>query len=416
MTFKVRSHIATDRGRVRASNQDSGFAGEHLFLVADGMGGHAGGDIASAIVTQQVAKVDRNYDTMADGEAALLETIHAANETLVSTVIEHPELAGLGTTFSGILVQENRLLLAHIGDSRVYRKRGKTIKQMTKDHTFVQKLLDLGRITEEEAAHHPRRSVLMKVLGDVSEKPELDVEILDAKVGDRWLICSDGLSGVVPEIILKNVLLSDETCEGAADLLVREALEYGAPDNVTVVVLDIVAENTTDEIAIQPRFVGSAANEVVLDERKGNRILRLFNPMLPTEFLGRTPANEAFAPATDEYLELILSQTVSKVRNHRIRQLLVVLLITLGFAIGLGSAYSFTQTRYYVGDLNGQVAIYQGIKERLGPFVFSHLVKITKIRTNTLSNYTQQLLQQTIPASSRSDVTRILTQVKESKS
>lgn len=411
MAFKVRSHIASDRGRVRASNQDSGFAGEHLFLVADGMGGHAGGDIASAIVTQHVAKADLAYDSLEAGEIALVDCISDANEKLVKTVSEHPELAGMGTTFSGILVLENQLLMAHIGDSRIYRKRGKSIKQITKDHTFVQKLLDLGRITEEEAAIHPRRSVLMRVLGDVSEKPELDVEVLDAKVGDRWLICSDGLSGVVPEIIIKNILLSNESSEEAASLLVGEALEFGAPDNVTVVILDVVAENTAEAISVQPRFVGSAANEVVLEERKGSRILRIFNPMLLTEFLGRAQVDEGFAPASDEYLELILSQTISKVRNHRIRQLMLIILMVIAFGVGLSSAYSYTQSRYYVGQLNNHVVVYQGIKERLGPLVFSHLKTTTDIRVEKLTSYNQQLLEQTIPAASLSDVSRILNEL-----
>jgi protein phosphatase len=411
MALKFRSHIASNRGRVRSSNQDSGFAGEHLFLVADGMGGHAGGDIASAIVTQQVAKVDLAYDSLESGRSALIDSLTEANDSLLMTVGDHPELAGMGTTFSGILVHENQLLMAHIGDSRIYRKRGKSMKQITKDHTFVQKLLDLGRITEEEAAHHPRRSVLMRVLGDVSEKPELDVEVFDAKAGDRWLICSDGLSGVVPEIIIRNILLSDETSEEATDLLVREALEYGAPDNVTVVILDVVPENTSDAILVKPRFVGSAANEVVLEERKGSRILRIFNPMLLTEFLGRSQVDEAFAPESDEYLEFILSQTVSKVRNHRIRQLITVLVIALAFGIGLTTAYNYTQTRYYVGAENNKVVVFQGIKESLGPLVFSHLVTTTDIQVDKLPIYTQELLQQTIPGDSKKDVSRILRQI-----
>ena len=411
MGFKVRSHIASDRGRVRASNQDSGFIGEHLFLVADGMGGHAGGDIASAMVTQHVANAGLAFDSLEVGQEELIKQINDANEKLVATVSEHSELAGMGTTFSGILVHNNQMLMAHIGDSRIYRRRGKTMKQITKDHTFVQKLLDLGRITEEEAAIHPRRSVLMKVLGDVSEKPEMDVEVLDAKVGDRWLICSDGLSGVVPEGIIKNILVSDESAEEATDLLVREALEYGAPDNVTVVILDLVPENSVAEVAIAPKFVGSAANEVVLEERKGSRILRIFNPMLLSDFLGRAAVDEGFAPASDEYLELILSQTVSKVRNHRIRQLVLGVVILVGFAIGLSTAYNYTQTRYYVGVADNHVVVFQGIKERLGPLVFSHLKTTTDILFEKLPDYTKQMLEQTIPAESLSDVSRILNEI-----
>jgi protein phosphatase len=411
MGIKIRSYIASDRGRVRASNQDSGFAGEHLFLVADGMGGHAGGDIASAIVTQHVAKIDRPSESTDDAQAAMLLALTSANNALTRVVRDHSDLAGLGTTFSGLMVHDSKFVMAHIGDSRIYRKRGKTVKQMTADHTFVQRLLDLGRITPEEALHHPRRSVLMRVLGDVSEPPEIDFEVLDAKPGDRWLICSDGLSGVVPEIIMRNVLLSDESTDGAVDLLIREALEYGAPDNVTVALLDVQADTSTEPLEISPRFVGSAANEVVLEERKGSRILRLFNPMLLNDFLGRNQVGEEFAPESDEFLDLILSQTVSKVRNHRIRQFIIGIAIVLLAALGLSLGYNFTQTRYYVGSREGTVVIYQGIKEQLGPFKFSHYSSSTNIKVATLPYYMKQLLDQTIPANSINDVARILHEI-----
>ncbi|MEN9753030.1 MAG: hypothetical protein RL670_721, partial [Actinomycetota bacterium] len=334
------------------------------------------------------------------------------NNALTAAVRNHPELAGMGTTFSGLMLHDSKLVMAHIGDSRIYRRRGKTIKQITSDHTFVQRLLDLGRITEEEALIHPRRSVLMRVLGDVSEAPEIDFEVLDTKPGDRWLLCSDGLSGVVPTSIMKNILLSDESTEAAADLLVREALEYGAPDNVTVAILDVLPESTTEALAVQPRFVGSAANEVVLEERKGSRILRLFNPMLLTELLGRSQIGEQFAPESDEYLDLILSQTVSKVRTHRLRMAVIVALLVIAFAASLALAYNFTQTRYYVGAKDGVVVIYQGIKEELGPFKFSHFKGSTEIRVDSLPPYMQNLLKETIPASSIQDVSRILYQVR----
>ena len=187
------SHV----GKIRSNNQDSGYAGRNLFLVADGMGGHAGGDVASAIATKRIAEADLSYSTPEDAEFALQSAFIAANSLLAETVFEHNELTGMGTTVSGIIRVGDQFALAHIGDSRIYRFRDGTLEQITTDHTFVQRLVDSGRITPEEAAVHPRRSVLMRVLGDVDAAPEIDTKIVDVRPGDRWLLCSDGLSSYV---------------------------------------------------------------------------------------------------------------------------------------------------------------------------------------------------------------------------
>ncbi len=181
------SHV----GKIRSTNQDSGYAGRHLFLVADGMGGHAGGDVASAIATKRIAEADEPYQAASDAEFALQSALIAANGLLAETVFEHNELTGMGTTVSGIVLVGDQVALAHIGDSRVYRFRDGELQQMTADHTFVQRLVDSGRITPEEAAVHPRRSVLMRVLVDVDAAPEIDTAIHDTRPGDRWLLCSD---------------------------------------------------------------------------------------------------------------------------------------------------------------------------------------------------------------------------------
>src|ERR1700712_4174821 len=189
------SHV----GKIRANNQDSGYAGEQLFVVADGMGGHAGGDVASAIALKRVMEADRPYASARDAEFALQSSLIAANSLLAETVFEHPELMGMGTTVSAILRSGNEIAIAHIGDSRIYLMRDGALTQVTADHTFVQRLVDSGRITPEEAAVHPRRSVLMRVLGDVDASPEIDTTVHDTKPGDRWLLCSDGLSSYVSD-------------------------------------------------------------------------------------------------------------------------------------------------------------------------------------------------------------------------
>src|SRR3954465_16037516 len=190
------SHV----GKGRSNNQDSGFAGTQLFVVADGMGGHAGGDVASAIAVNRIAETETaRYSSPQDAEFALQSARVAANQLLAETVFEHPELTGMGTTVSAMIRVGDSMAIAHIGDSRIYLLRDGELSQVTADHTFVQRLVDSGRITPEEAAVHPRPSVPMRVLGDVDAAPEIDPSILATRPGDRWLLCSDGLSSYVSE-------------------------------------------------------------------------------------------------------------------------------------------------------------------------------------------------------------------------
>ncbi|MSZ08741.1 MAG: serine/threonine-protein phosphatase, partial [Actinobacteria bacterium] len=225
------SHI----GKIRLTNQDSGSVGRHLFVVADGMGGHAGGDVASALAVQHLSRLDRAYSSVDEARETLFTNILEAGRELTSTVEEHPELTGMGTTVSAMIRVGSQMVIAHIGDSRIYRLREGVLEQITSDHTFVQRLVDSGRITPEEAAVHPRRSVLMRVLGDVDAEPEVDTHVVDTQPGDRWLLCSDGLSGYVPERDIAETLLTIDDVELACHKLITQTLSEGAPDNVTVV-------------------------------------------------------------------------------------------------------------------------------------------------------------------------------------
>jgi len=252
------SAAASDIGRVRLSNQDSGFAGRFLMVVADGMGGHAGGDVASHVVIRQMLELDLPFETPEKARKKLRDELLKINSLLIGAVAEHPELAGLGTTVSALLRVGNRAVIAHIGDSRVYRLRDGALEQVTVDHTYVQRLVESGRITEEEALTHPRRSVLLRVLGDVDARPEIDMTILPIKPGDRWMLCSDGLCGVVAKERIAELLRECETASEAADRLVDESLELGAPDNVTVVVMDDRKEPAVESV----RLVGAASRPI----------------------------------------------------------------------------------------------------------------------------------------------------------
>ena len=414
MAIKAISYAASDIGKHRSSNQDSGYAGYQLYFVADGMGGHAGGDIASAITSQRVALTDSQYDTVEEAIDTLKRGVLEANEMLNATVQEHPELAGMGTTFSGLLLHGNQIITAHIGDSRIYLVRDGEMKQVTVDHTFVQKLVDMGRITAEEALVHPRRSVLMRVLGDVEGEPELDIAIFEAQPGDRWMVCSDGLSGVVPEDVMARILASKVPTEEAAELLVGEALEFGAPDNVTVVVTDIVRPAVKIDFEPGAHFVGSAEHEVVIEERRGGKILRLFNPKSLLELLQTPEDPSAYAPESEELLEKILLETRRKIR-WRTTRIIASWFLLAGAIVGMGYlAYEYTQTRYYVASYDGQVTIFQGIREQLGPLKFSSPYRVSDIGVEELTSFQQNLIERSISAESLEDAERILEQLRDS--
>lgn len=382
-----------------------------MFFVADGMGGHAGGDIASAITSQHVATADEPLENSEQAEQKLVDYIWQANEKLSDTVASHPDIAGMGTTFSGIMITGTTVTVAHIGDSRVYLARDGVVKQITSDHTFVQRLVDTGRITEEEALVHPRRSVLMRVLGDVEQFPEVDIDHFETKPGDRWMVCSDGLSGAVPTGIMQNILLSKVSAKESTELLVGEALEFGAPDNVTVVVVDVL--DTAEETDFSPgkNFVGSAANEVVIEKRKGRAILRLLNPMTLIEMLSKPEDPSSYAPESEELLEKILRDTKGRIRARRIRQVATYLLI-IGIAFyGLFLAYEYTQTRYFVGVDNGVVVIYKGINEALGPFKFSSVYEVSNVSVESLTDFQREAVERSIDAENLDDARRILGQL-----
>jgi serine/threonine protein phosphatase PrpC len=409
MAIKTISYAASDIGRVRSSNQDSGYAGYNLFFVADGMGGHAGGDIASALVTQRVAQADEVYESAEKAGEILKDTIWKANHVLRDACQEHPELSGMGTTFSGMVIVGDKATIAHIGDSRIYRARNGEVKQITNDHTFVQRLVETGRITAEEALVHPRRSVLMRVLGDMEEFPEIDIETYDVLPGDRWMMCSDGLCGVVPDSVMDRLMLSKIDSSEATELLVGEALEFGAPDNVTVVVVDIVSPRTQTEFQPSARFVGSGANDVVIDDRKGRRILKILNPLnLPDIILRRTEDPTDYVPESDEYLEKILRETRTKIRWRHVRQWATVILVFAGIAAGVIGIYNWSQNRYYVANHGGYITIYKGIKESLGPLKFSVVYKTTSISVADLPEYQRYLVSRSITATDLKDANRII--------
>ena len=405
MTPTPTSAAVSHVGKIRSNNQDSGYAGAHLFVVADGMGGHAGGDVASAIAAKRIAEADTEYPSVRDAEFSLQQALIAANSLLAETVFEHSELTGMGTTVSSILRVGDQVAVAHIGDSRIFLFRDGELKQITADHTFVQRLVDSGRITPEEAAVHPRRSVLMRVLGDVDAAPEIDTAIFDTKPGDRWMLCSDGLSSYVTDDKMASILATVRTATGAADRLVKESLDHGAPDNVTVVLVDI--DDSDGASGLPPTFVGSAAAPLSYENDTSRRPIRL--PTLLLHPLKATPPEDShFEPEGESYLEELIEEDRRRARRRRIVWLVVLVLAVAAIVGAVLTAYSWTQSHYYVGESNGRVAIFQGVQQTIGPIHLSSVYQGTRIDVSSLSEYERQSVEATIPADDLRDALNIV--------
>lgn len=400
-----KSAAVTHVGKIRANNQDSGYAGKQLFVVADGMGGHAGGDAASAIALGRIIEIDQPFASPHDAEFALQASLLAANSLLAETVFDHPELTGMGTTVSAILRADGHVAIAHIGDSRIYLFRDGELKQISADHTFVQRLVDSGRITAEEAAVHPRRSVLMRVLGDVDAAPEIDTAVLETRPGDRWLLCSDGLSSYVTDDKIKAALGTVPSTKDAADRLVKESLDQGAPDNVTIVLVDI--GDNADSATTPPTIVGSAALPLSFEGDVARRPMRL--PALLLHPLKSTQHEDShFEPESDEYLDELIEEDKRRAVRRRISWLVGISLAIIAIIIALVLGYSWTQSHYYIGANNQTVAIFQGVQQDLGPISLHSIYQQTSIRLDDLPAYTRDTVIDTISANGLADAQAII--------
>jgi protein phosphatase len=508
----MRYAARSDVGRIRAKNDDSAYVGRHLAVVADGMGGHAGGDVASAATVLDMLHLDHGHYN-GDAGTVLADEIQTANSLLSELVHINPKLAGMGTTVTALLLAEGKLHFAHIGDSRAYRLRNGEFKQISVDHTFVQRLIDEGRLRPEEAETHPHKNVLMRVLGDVDASPELDLATLDVEPGERWLLCSDGLNYVAGHVVERTVRETQDLRE-CVETLVDLTLEAGAPDNVTVVMLEI-AEQTPDDVRtaaveiVQPQAgstsaagaTGAAAlasapvssakipddepqlpdgsgagkppeaapdgsepkpsgdgaigadgagsthgggvdngapgptsgpsepsttTDPHLGEHLSAAVLREELSTRPHELVGA-----AVAAAESGSIPTIAGRTVARraatVLTHKSDQgreetdeykpaakprrwvtiaTAAAVLVILGVGLWLG--YAWTQTRYYIGEYDQRVAIFNGVSQRLGPIQLSTLETVTEIRMSDLPEFSQQRVRQTVPARDLYDAQRIV--------
>ena len=247
---------ATHPGLRRPGNEDAGYVGVRLLVVADGMGGAAYGEVASAIATHAVTYLDERISPQGPPHD-LPAAVEFAEHRLRRAVEQDPALDGMGTTMTALLLLEDVVALVHVGDSRAYRLRDDVLEQVTRDHSVVQLLVELGELTPEQAETHPQRHVIVKALRGEGDAVAADVSLLPAKPGDRWLLCSDGVSDVLPSEVVAVALSQARDPQAVVDALVDAALAAGGPDNITCVVADVGADLPTDDRT--PVLLGAAA-------------------------------------------------------------------------------------------------------------------------------------------------------------
>jgi serine/threonine protein phosphatase PrpC len=398
MTLALRYAVRSDVGLLREGNEDSAYAGPHLLAVADGMGGYEAGEVASAAVISTVAPLDQKAMPESELIDALAGAVTTAKQTLRRIVDSDPTVGSMGTTLTAMLWAGGSAAICHIGDSRAYLVRDGDLYQITRDHTFVQALIDQGRIQPEEAATHPQRSLLLRAL-DGRTDADPDLSMLDAQVGDRYLICSDGLPVAVSDEQILQALVSVGEPTDAVLALIDLAIRGGAPDNVTCIVADVI---DTDEGGLAPTTapvtVGAAASAGGSNDTKPFTRPGMDSSQGGITTLGTVPAAAAVGsrtagglasaqraqratarsgahqspvaatvPAGRHVAEPMAEEDEPAPRRRRrwplMTSILALFIVLIG--VGLFIGYQYVQSQYYVGVSAGKVTVFRGLDQQI---------------------------------------------------
>jgi len=373
----------TDTGLRRADNEDSGYASDRLLVIADGMGGAAAGEIASSETLHVIRQLDRDLDI--DAIDALDRAVNDANKRLADLIARDPSVEGMGTTLDAMLWDGEKFAFAHIGDSRVYRLRGGELQQISTDHTFVQSLIDEGRISPAEARVHPHRSLILRAMLGRDDNGA-DLSWVQPVLGDRYLLCSDGLSDMVEDAVIARAL-GAETIDMAATDLIRLALEGGGVDNVTVVIAEFVERGTDPDQHLsssdgQPQLVGAAA----------------------TQARPRTGAAASGSDDTSTFDPEELRYAPRPPSRRRWVRWTAGVLVLAAILAGAGTwAYQWSQDQYYVAAADGRVAVFRGVEADIPGLTLSHVDETTDIELTSLTEFQRREIEDGIEASSKAD-------------
>jgi protein phosphatase len=398
MTLHLHYSAISDVGRVRRDNQDSGYAGPYLLTVCDGVGGAVRGDLASSTAVQALRKLDAQPAEDLLGQVA--GAGHPADDRIGELVEQDPALNGTSTTVTVALFDGRTFGFGHLGDSRAYLLRDGELSQLTHDHTFVQTLIDEGRITEEQSRTHPHRNLILKALDGVRHE-EPDLFEIAAVAGDRVLVCSDGACGTLsPERIAD--ILGSGTPDFAAVELVRASLEAGSTDNVTCVVADVLEAEPVPPL--EPLLVGAAADLPRRSPLSG-AVGGLFRghrsgdtgeiePVPDDVPAGAIPA-DPIDPETARYAPRAPG------RYTWLRRLLIALVLAGLAWVALAAAWSWSQQQFYVAEHDGRIAIFRGLDADI-PGI-SHAYEVTDVELSRLSDIDAEAVREGIEAGDLQD-------------
>ncbi|WP_341728664.1 protein phosphatase 2C domain-containing protein [Brooklawnia sp.] len=407
MAFSLQIRAHSEIGLVRNNNQDSAYVSPHLIVVADGMGGAAAGDLASSVAIRELQRVDEQNlaadasggEPLASGQMleALSGALAKANDALSDLVEWDRSFEGMGTTVCGAMFDGEHYGICHIGDSRGYLLRDGELTRLTHDHSWVQSLIDEGKITPEEAAKHPHRSLLLKVLnGQPVHTP--DFTLVDAKLGDRLLFCSDGLCGMVDnDEIIRKLLSADKPLESIVRSLTQAAHQGGGLDNITLIVADVVEHDDALQ-AVPPQVLG-AAETLKIPEIDFSEPIQLSEfientTRLPRERVpasdGKAISDEALPDGVidpDRFEAIRYTPHIASRRRRWIGWVVTILVILAVLVAGVFGGRAYIESQHFIGPDDEHVAIYQGIPEQILGHPLSTLTQSSEIVVADLPPY-----------------------------